>query len=72
MRILANREIRRLFTALALIWALAMLLTAGWAWLYCRRLTPWPVLIPLLAGGGASLIFRLLSTQTQVFPESSI
>ncbi len=53
MKILANREIRRLFTALALIWALAMLLTAGWAWLYCRRLTPCPVLIPLLAGGGA-------------------
>lgn len=59
MRILANREIRRLFTALALIWALAMLLTAGVAWLYCRRLTPWPVLISLLAGGGAPLIFRL-------------
>lgn len=72
MRILANREIRRLIAALALIWALAMLLSAGWAWLYCRRLTPWPVLISLLAGGGAPLIFRLLSTQTQAFPEPSI
>lgn len=59
MRILANREIRRLIAALALIWALAMLLTAGLAWLYCRRLTPRTVLISLLAGGGAPLIFRL-------------
>ena len=54
MRILADKETQRLFTALALIWALALLLTVGVAWLYCRKLFPWPVLIPLLAGGGTA------------------
>lgn len=51
MKLFADREIKKLFLALSVIWAAALLLTQGFLYLYCHRLSLFFLFIFVLAEG---------------------
>lgn len=56
MNILANKEIKNLFLSLSLILGFTFLLTESFLWLSCQRLSLWPLLLFLLAGGAVWVV----------------
>lgn len=51
MKIFANKEIKKLFLAVSVIWAASLLLTQGFLWLCCQRFSLFLLLVFVLAGG---------------------
>ena len=51
MKIFANREIKKLFLAVSVIWAASLLLTQGLLWLCYQRFSLFLLLVFVLAGG---------------------
>ena len=51
MKIFANKEIKKLFLAVSVIWAASLLLTQGFLWLCYQRFSLFLLLVFVLAGG---------------------
>ena len=51
MKIFANKEIKKLFLAVSVIWVASLLLTQGFLWLYYQRFSLFLLLVFVLAGG---------------------
>lgn len=51
MKIFVNKEIRKLFLVLSVIWMAALLLTQGFLYRYCQRISLFLLLVFALAGG---------------------
>lgn len=51
MKIFANKEIKKLFHAVSVIWAASLLLTQGFLWLCYQRFSLFLLLVFILAGG---------------------
>ena len=51
MKILANKEIKKLFLAVSVIWVASLLLTQGFLWLCYQRFSLFLLLVFVLAGG---------------------
>lgn len=50
MKIFANKEIKKLFLAVSVIWAVSLMLTQGFLWLRYQRFSLFLVLVSVLAG----------------------
>lgn len=64
MKIFVNKEIRKLFLALSVIWMAALLLTQGFLYRYFQRISLFLLLVFALAGG------LILSACYSWFPET--
>ena len=51
MKIFANKEIKKMFLAVSVIWAASLLLTQGFLWLCYQRFSLFLLLVFILAGG---------------------
>lgn len=51
MKIFANKEIKKLFLAVSVIWVASLLLTQGFLWLCYQRFSLFLLLVFVLAGG---------------------
>lgn len=51
MKIFANKEIKKLFLAVSVIWVASLLLTQGGLWLCYQRFSLFLLLVFVLAGG---------------------
>ena len=51
MKIFANKEIKKLFLAVSVIWVASLLLTQGFLWLFYQRFSLFLLLVFVLAGG---------------------
>ena len=51
MKIFTNKEIKKLFLAVSVIWAASLLLTQGFLWLCYQRFSLFLLLVFVLAGG---------------------
>ena len=56
MKIFANKEIKKLFLAVSVIWAASLLLTQGFLWLCYQRFSLFLLLVFVLAGGAISAV----------------
>lgn len=56
MKIFANKEIKKLFLAVSVIWAASLLLTQGFLWLCYQRFSLFLLLVFVLAGGAISVV----------------
>ena len=71
MKILTNREIKRLFCSLSLILGLTFLLTEGFLWLCFHRLSLCLLLLFLLAGGAVwAVCLRYFKRQEQLMEQA--
>lgn len=50
MKIFANKEIKKLFLAVSVIWVVSLLLTQGFLWLFYQQFSLFLLLVSLLAG----------------------
>ena len=50
MKIFANKEIKKLFLAVSVIWVVSLLLTQGFLWLYYQQFSLFLLLVSVLAG----------------------
>lgn len=72
MKILANKETRKLFLALSMICLFAFLAAEGWSWLACRRLSLVLFFLFLLAGGAIGLVcFAYFKKQDQILEQAA-
>ena len=49
MKIFANKEIKKLFLAVSVIWVVSLLLTQGFLWLFYQQFSLFLLLVSLLA-----------------------
>ena len=72
MNILANKETKRLFLALSILWATFLLLAEGLVWLAEQKLS-WGLLLLSLAAGGTTLgvCFRYFRRQTHILEQAA-
>ncbi len=71
MKILTNREIKNLFFALSLILGVTFVLTEGFLWLSCHRLSLCLLLLFLLAGGAVwAVCLRYFKRQERLMEQA--
>lgn len=71
MKILANKEIKKLFLALSVIWVTSFLLTQGFLWLRYQRFSLFLLLVFVLAGGAIlAACFSYFKKQNQVMEQT--
>lgn len=71
MKIFANKEIKKLFLAVSVIWAASLLLTQGFLWLCCQQLSLFLLLVSVLAGASIwAVCCSYFKKQNQVMEEA--
>ncbi len=71
MKIFANKEIKKLFLAVAVIWAASLLLTQGFLWLCYQRFSLFLLLVFILSGGAILAVgYSYFKKQNQVMEQA--
>ena len=71
MKIFANKEIKKLFLAVSVIWVASLLLTQGFLWLCYQRFSLFLLLVFVLAGGAILAVgYSYFKKQNQVMEQA--
>ena len=65
MKIFANKEIKKLFLAVSVIWVVSLLLTQGFLWLFYQQFSLFLLLVSLLAGTSMLAVCCFLFQKTK-------